>query len=124
MLGLRTAIYKVDDLEAAKTWYAKAFQTRPYFDNPSLDATYVGFNVGGFELGLMTDDTSPEAKTANVLAYWGVENIEAEFTRLTELGAAVHAAPMNVGGDIMVASVIDPWGNALGLIYNPEFEAS
>lgn len=32
ILGLRTTIYKVPDLDAAKAWYAKAFQTDPYYD--------------------------------------------------------------------------------------------
>ena len=44
MLGLRTTIYKVDDLAKAKEWYAKAFETQPYFDEPF----YVGFNIQGY----------------------------------------------------------------------------
>jgi len=43
MLGLRTTIYKVADITAAKKWYAAAFQTAPYFDEPF----YVGFNIAG-----------------------------------------------------------------------------
>ena len=48
ILGLRTAIYKVANIDAAKAWYSKAFQTEPYFDQPF----YVGFNIAGYELGL------------------------------------------------------------------------
>jgi predicted enzyme related to lactoylglutathione lyase len=117
ILGLRTTIYKVNDINEAKEWYAKAFQTQPYFDQPF----YVGFNVAGFELGLMPDDTPASDKTTNVLTYWGVENIGSEVAKFLDLGAREHTAPANVGGDIMVASVLDPWGNAIGLIYNPEF---
>ena len=29
-LGLRTVIYKVDDLAKAKAWYAAAFGVQPY----------------------------------------------------------------------------------------------
>ena len=32
MLGLRTVIYKVDDLDRAKAWYREVFETEPYFD--------------------------------------------------------------------------------------------
>jgi len=117
-MGLRTTIYKVDTLNEAKEWYAKAFQTQPYFDEPF----YVGFNIAGYELGLMVDDTLAEQKTTNVLSYWGVENIAQEVARFIQLGAIEDTAPTNVGGEIMVASVIDPWGNAIGLIYNPQFE--
>jgi len=44
-----------------------------------------------------------------------------EFNYFNESGAAEHEKPRNVGGEIVVASVIDPWGNIIGLIYNPEF---
>ena len=49
--GLRTVVYKVSDLEKAKTWYTAALGVKPYFDQPF----YVGFNIGGFELGLDPD---------------------------------------------------------------------
>jgi lactoylglutathione lyase len=122
MFGLRTAIYTVNDIAAAKKWFAEAFQTQPYFDDPAIDASYIGFNIAGFELGLMPDQLLAADKTKTVLAYWGVEDIEAEVARLIGLGATPHTKPMNVGGPIMVASVIDPWGNAIGLIYNPDFK--
>lgn len=116
-LGLRTTIYKVGDLDRAKQWYARAFQVEPYFDEPF----YVGFNVAGYELGLMKDDAPANVKTSNVLSYWGVEDIQRAVRRLIELGATEDTEPTNVGGEIVVASVKDPWGNVIGLIYNPEF---
>ena len=118
ILGLRTTIYKVDDLNKAKEWYSKAFQTPPYFDEPF----YVGFNIGGYELGLLPEEKSSDNKTENVLSYWGVEDIENEYKRLLELGATEYEAPQNVGGEIVVAAAKDPWGNVVGLIYNPEFK--
>jgi predicted enzyme related to lactoylglutathione lyase len=116
-LGLRTTIYKVADLGKAKEWYSEAFETQPYFDEPF----YVGFNIAGYELGLQPEEPS-SLKTDNVVTYWGVENAETEYERLLNLGAAAHEAPQNVGGEIVVASVSDPWGNVVGLIYNPEFK--
>ena len=118
MLGLRTTIYKVSDIEKAREWYASAFGTRPYFDEPF----YVGFNIGGYELGLMRDDTPAADKTVSVVSYWGVEDVEGAIAHLTELGAIVSEKPTNVGGEIVVAAVTDPWGNAVGVIYNPEFK--
>lgn len=116
--GLRTTIYKVSEIEKAKAWYAEAFEVAPYFDDPN----YVGFNVGGYELGLQPSDISSESKTANVSTYWGVDDIEQEMNRLVALGAVVIEKPTNVGGPIMVGMVKDPWGNAIGLIYNPTFK--
>ena len=116
--GLRTVIYGVADIETAKTWYAKALGFAPYFDEPF----YVGFNVGGYELGL-DPNAQPVAKaSAGVVAYWGVEDIAVEFKRLLELGAQEHMALREVGGGIYVATVLDPFGNIIGLIHNPHFQ--
>lgn len=115
ILGLRTVGYKVSDITKAKEWYAEAFKTQPYFDEPF----YVGFNIGGYELGLQPDKS---VNGDNIAVYWGVEDIETEYNRFLSLGATAHEAPQNVGGEIMVASVRDPWNNIIGLIYNPEFK--
>jgi predicted enzyme related to lactoylglutathione lyase len=118
ILGLRTVIYKVSDVEKAKEWYTKVFLTKPYFD----ESFYVGYNIAGYELGLQPEEKTPKSKGENVVTYWGVEDIEAEYKRFLSLGAKEHEAPQNVGGKIMVAAVKDPWGNIIGLIYNPEFK--
>ncbi len=118
MLGLRTVIYKVSNLQNAKEWYAKAFETMPYFDQPY----YVGFNIGGFELGLQSEEDGSKEKTDNEIAYWGVEDIEQTYNRLIEIGATEKEKPYNVGGELMTATVKDPFGNIIGLIYNPHFK--
>lgn len=118
-LGLRTVGYFVPNLEAAKAWYTKVLAIEPYFDAPF----YVGFNVGGYELGLMPEEgENPSAKAENVLVYWGVKNVQESYERLLELGATAHNAPADVGGNIIVATVKDPWGNAFGIIDNPHFQ--
>lgn len=115
--GLRTAIYRVSDLEKAKKWYADVLGIEPYFDEPF----YVGFNVGGFELGL--DPNIENLATGNNLeVYWGVENCAEAFQVLLEKGARTHSEPRNVGGDIFVATVFDPFDNIFGIIENPEFK--
>ena len=116
ILGLRTAIYHVDDLPKAKAWYAQVLGIEPYFDEPF----YVGFNVGGYELGL-NPDTSRITTGGSTFAYWGVEDVRAEYHRLLELGAKQHEDVQDVGGDILVATVTDPWGNIFGIIENPHF---
>ena len=118
MLGLRTTIYKVSDLEKATAWYSTVFKVHPYFVEPF----YVGFNIKGYELGLLPEEDAKAIKTDNVLSYWGVEDIEEVYERFIELGAVAHEKPTNVGGELMVASVKDPWNNVIGFIYNPEFK--
>lgn len=114
--GLRTVAYHVEDLQAAKEWYSRVLEQDPYFDEPF----YVGFEVGGFELGLVPDST--DRGHGDVYAYWGVDDIEAALDRLLELGATEHEAIEDVGGGIRTAAVEDPFGNILGIIENPQFD--
>ena len=118
ILGLRTTIYKVHDLQQAKAWYAGVFQTQPYFDEPF----YVGFNIAGYELGLQPEEQAVTHKADSVITYWGVEDIEAAHAAFIQAGATEHEKPVNVGGEIVTATVKDAWGNVIGLIYNPEFK--
>lgn len=117
ILGLRTVIYKVNDLVKATAWYSTAFKQEPYFN----EVFYVGYNIGGYELGLLPEEGSI-VKADNIITYWGVENIEEAYKHFIALGATAHEEPNNVGGEIMVATLKDPWGNCIGLIYNPEFK--
>ncbi|MEO7922853.1 MAG: VOC family protein [Chitinophagaceae bacterium] len=108
---LRTVIYHVDDLSAAKEWYSKVTGLQPYFDEPF----YVGFDINGFELGL---DPSME----NVLpgnyseSYWAVESVKAAVEKFAAAGALLVQDVTNVGGTIQVAIVADPFGNHIGFI--------
>ncbi len=118
-LGLRTVIYHVEDLDKAKEWYGKAFQCKPYFDQPF----YVGFNIGGYELGLQPMENEHNAKGENVRTYWGVTDVETEYKNLLSIGATAFEKPQDVGDGIVVACVKDPWDNIIGIIYNPNFKA-
>jgi predicted enzyme related to lactoylglutathione lyase len=114
LLGLRTAIYPVKDLEAAKAWYSTVVGHAPYFDQPF----YVGFDVGGFELGLVPDGTPG---TSGPQPLWGVANAADALARLITLGAEVLDVLQDVGEGIRVAAVLDPFGNRLAIIENPHF---
>lgn len=116
-LGLRTVIYKVTDIARAKSWYAAAFGAEPYFDEPF----YVGFSIGGFELGLDPDTSDGAPRAGSGVAYWGVANADTSFAHFVSHGATEQSAVRDVGGGIRVALVTDPFGNTIGLIENPHF---
>ena len=118
--GLRTTIYRVEDLDRAKEWYASVLSRRPYFDEPF----YVGFDVDGFELGLQPLE-QPDGRRpgSGVVAYWGVEDADAAVERLLEFGATRHSDVQDVGDGIRVATVLDPDGNTFGIIENPHFSS-
>ena len=115
ILGLRTAIYPAPDLAKAKAWYAEMLGQAPYFDEPF----YVGFEVGGFELGLLPD-AAPG--TSGPQALWGVADAEAAYARLIALGATALEPVHEVGEGIKVGAVVDPFGNRFGIIENPVFD--
>ncbi len=115
--GLRTVGYYTNDLDKAKKWYSEVFETEPYFDEPF----YIGFNIGGYELGLMPEE-GELTKGNNVLVYWAVDDAAGAYEELISKGATAHSTPQDVGEGIIVAAVRDPWGNVLGIIYNPHFK--
>lgn len=117
-LGLRTARYRATDLARARDWYAEVLDQAPYFDEPF----YVGFDVGGFELGLDPDSGSSVEGEGSVAVYWGVDDADVAHARLLALGAREHAPLHDVGEGIRVGAVLDPFGNVFGIIQNPHFK--
>ena len=113
--GLRTVSYPVSDLDEGRAWYSWVLEREPHFDEPF----YVGYEVGGFELGLVPDG---EPGSQGAVAYWGVANAEEAFARLREMGAEPRDPVTDVGGGIKVATVFDPFGNVFGIIENPAFK--
>ena len=106
ILGLRTAIYPVADLVAARDWYRRVLDADPYFDPPF----YVGLEPDG------------QPGTGGPQPLWGVADAAAALARLLELGAQPLDAVAEVGEGIKVAAVRDPFGNRFGFIENPHFD--
>ena len=113
LLGLRTVIHPVADLAAAKQWWTDLLGFGPYFDEPF----YVGFNVAGYELGLLPDGNPADA----ALTYWGVADCQAAMDEALAVGATVHTAATEVGEGIVTGTVTVPDGAVVGFIRNPHF---
>ncbi len=109
--GIKTIVYHVSDLEEAKLWYSEMFGIRPYFD----ESFYVGFNIGGYELGL--DPSSSEYSDGNnSITYWNVDHIDTAFGHFKSKNVIVHQEVHSVGDGIHLGSIRDPFGNVIGLI--------
>lgn len=115
-LGLRSVIYHVDNIDKGKDWYMRALGIAPYFDKPF----YVGFDLGGFEIGLDPDLSETSVKQGGQIAYWSVSNIEEVFKHLILIGAQRHEDIKDVGDGALIASVVDPFGNIFGIIQESE----
>ena len=115
-LGLYTVIYHVENLEESRKWYAALLDLEPYFDQPF----YVGFNVSGYELGLIPAEQTVQKKTGSV-TYWGVANIEAACAEIQRNSVELLEPITDVGGGIKVATFTDINGIVTGIIENPHF---
>ena len=115
LLGLRTVIHPVRDLAAATQWWTALLGFGPYFEEPF----YVGFEVAGYELGLL-----PEAEPADgALTYWGVADCQAAIDEAVGLGATAHTPAAEVAEGIVTGTVRSPDGGIVGFIVNPHFQA-
>jgi predicted enzyme related to lactoylglutathione lyase len=107
---IKTMLHPVTDLEQAKVVYGALLGVAPTADSEH----YVGFDVDGQHVGLLPDG-GPQG-LASPVAYWEVGDIEAKVAELIAVGATVKEPAHDVGGGRRVATVVDPDGNALGLL--------
>lgn len=125
--GLTTVAYSAMDHEGAKRWYAELLGVAPYFDRPG----YAEFRIGDYqhELGIIDasqmatlgGEVAERQAPGGAIAYWHVDDVPATLARLAEMGATLHHPPRNFGEGFIGASVIDPFGNILGVMYNPHY---
>lgn len=120
--GLATVSFWAADLETAKEWYAELLGIEPYFERPG----YAEFRLGDYrhELGLIDSRYAPDGAAtgpAGAVVYWHVDDVAATLERLLSMGAEEHEAPADRGGGFVTASVVDPFGNILGVMHNPHY---
>lgn len=122
--GFATVAYYAADLDAAETWYAEFLGVDAYFHVPG---GYVEFRVGDYqaELGIINAayNPSPSDTPAGEIIQWHVEDLEGTLERLIELGATPLQPIIDRGHGFRTASVIDPFGNILGFMFNPHYVA-
>jgi catechol 2,3-dioxygenase-like lactoylglutathione lyase family enzyme len=114
--GLRSVIHPVSDLDASKGWWQTFLGAAPYFDEPF----YVGFSVGGYELGLLPDGDVSEG----AVVYWGVNNVSDAIDDAIREGAALREEATDVGDGIITGSVYLRDGTIVGFILNPHFNVT
>lgn len=119
--GFATVSYYAADLEAATAWYAEMLGVEPYFRRPG----YVEFRVGDFqhELGIIDAQYRPTSSDvpAGEIIYWAVDDVPAAYDRLLALGATSYQPLMERGPGFTTASVVDPFGNILGVMFNQHY---
>ncbi|MCL4296623.1 MAG: VOC family protein [Anaerolineae bacterium] len=127
--GVTTLSFWATDLEAAKKWYTELLGIAPYFERPGADGrlAYAEFRLGDYqhELGLIHSSYAPKGAAAGpggAVVYWHVDDVAAMLAKLTAMGAKEYQ-PLTKWGEagFITASVVDPFGNILGIMYNPHY---
>jgi predicted enzyme related to lactoylglutathione lyase len=120
--GLTTVSFWAADHPAATQWYTEVLGVEPYFERPG----YAEFRLGDYqhELGLIDSryaPAGPAAEPGGAIVYWHVDDVNAAFEKLLDAGAKEHDAPTERGAGFVTASVVDPFGNILGIMYNQHY---
>jgi predicted enzyme related to lactoylglutathione lyase len=125
--GMATVSYFADDLAAAKAWYTELLGVEAYYAFPHEgQPAYIEFRIGDYqhELGLIDRKYAPHAATAQpsgTVLFWHVDDLDAALDRLQALGAKIHEPKTVRESGFNTASVVDPFGNILGVMYNPHY---
>jgi predicted enzyme related to lactoylglutathione lyase len=128
--GFATINFYADDLAAARDWYTELLGVPPYYAYPPASATpaYIEFRIGddGDELGVIDRAYAPSGAShapGGAVMHWHVDDLPATVERLLALGAKEYL-PITHHGDesgFVTASVVDPFGNVLGVMNNPHY---
>jgi catechol 2,3-dioxygenase-like lactoylglutathione lyase family enzyme len=137
--GLTQVRFHTTDLTAAKRWYTELLGIEPHTIQPE----HIDFRFGDYQHELILLDSryardmsrldssatapagrrsvGPINRPAGAVVYWQVDDVPATVDRLLSMGATQHEAPRDFGDGLIGASVIDPFGNILGIMYNPRY---
>jgi predicted enzyme related to lactoylglutathione lyase len=125
--GMSTVSFYASDIKAARAWYSQLLGIEPYFSVPDTDnPAYIEFRIGDYqhELGIISNQFAPKNTikgSGGAELYWHVDDLAESVKKLLAMGAAEYQPITPRGDGFVTASVIDPFGNVLGIMYNPHY---
>jgi predicted enzyme related to lactoylglutathione lyase len=125
--GLTTVSFWAADVVAAKKWYSELLGIEPYFERPDSEhPAYIEFRLGDYqhELGIIDRRYAPKdagAAPGGAIVFWHVDDLAAALEKLIALGAKEYEPVTKRGEGFITASVVDPFGNILGIMYNAHY---
>jgi predicted enzyme related to lactoylglutathione lyase len=126
--GFATINFWADDVAAARDWYAGFLDTRAYFERTGPDGrlAYAEFRLGDYqaEFGIVDRRFAPPHAApgpGGAVMYWHVDDLPATVERLLSLGATEYQPITQRGDGFTTASVVDPFDNVLGVMYNRHY---
>jgi predicted enzyme related to lactoylglutathione lyase len=128
--GFATINFWADDVAAARDWYAAFLGIPAYFERSDADGrlVYAEFRVGDYqaELGIVDQRFAPPGAAVGpggAVTHWHVDDLPAIVERLLALGATEYQPITKRSEGFVTASVVDPFGNVLGVMYNQHYLA-
>lgn len=121
--GIATISLWAADHEAAVKWYSELLGIKPYFER----AGYAEFRIGDYqtEVGIIDSKYAPHLAFPNgpagTVVYWHVDDVVKTVAQVLSMGAKQLEAPQDRGSGFVTATVVDPFGNILGIMYNPHY---
>jgi predicted enzyme related to lactoylglutathione lyase len=126
--GFATISFHADDLAAARKWYSELLAIEPYFNAPGPDGkpAYLEYRVGDYEheLGIIDRRFAPPGSPTapgGAIVYWHVDDVTGTLDKLLAMGAKAYQPRTERGHGFITASVVDPFGNLLGIMQNPHY---
>ena len=126
--GFATISLYADDLAAARDWYTRLLEVEAYyaFPEPPAAPAYIEFRVGDDEdeLGLIDRRYAPSGASnapGGAVVFWHVDDLTATVEKLLAMGAVEYEPVTERGAGFTTASVVDPFGNVLGVMHNPHY---
>jgi predicted enzyme related to lactoylglutathione lyase len=123
--GFATISFYADDLAAAAAWYTELFEVKPYYEVPG---GYLEFRIGDDEdeFGIINRRYAPPGAAnppGGAIMYWHVDDLAATVAKLLAMGATEYQpiTEQGEGAGFTTASVVDPFGNVLGVMTNPHY---
>jgi predicted enzyme related to lactoylglutathione lyase len=120
--GLATVIFYAASHEKAIKWYSELLGIEPYFNVPG----YSEFRIGDYEheLGIIDRKYAPKGYSPNpsgAIIFWHVDHLQATLELLISMGAKEYEPVTDRTEGFVTASVVDPFGNVLGIMHNPHY---
>lgn len=120
--GISTINFYASNHNEAVEWYTKFLGIEPYFKVVG----YAEFRIGDYqqELGIIDSKFSAQNindKPTGATVYWHVDNLQDIFDKLQSLGATIFQPITDRGNGFSTASLVDPFGNILGIMTNPHY---
>jgi predicted enzyme related to lactoylglutathione lyase len=112
ILAVDEVLFFVPDVPIARKWYAELLGREPYFDDPS----YCAFHLANASVGIHRSDPKTRAGVAGQVTYWRVANIQRAISHFGSHGCRLFRGPIFGADQVWVCQLVDPFGNAWGLV--------